>query len=58
MPRDAILLIHRDLLGSLPNGSGRVQQKMDPGENGLARRASTVANPLARRRSAQCCISA
>ena len=31
MPRDAILPIHRDLLGSLPNESGRVQQKIDPG---------------------------
>jgi hypothetical protein len=31
MPRDAILPIHRDLLGSLPNESRRVQQKIDPG---------------------------
>ena len=30
MPRDAILPIHRDLLGSLPNESRRVQQKIDP----------------------------
>ena len=30
MPRDAILPIHRDLLGSLPNESGRIQQKIDP----------------------------
>jgi hypothetical protein len=30
MPRDAILPIYRDLLGSLPNESGRIQQKIDP----------------------------
>ena len=35
MPRDAILPILRDLLGSFPNESGRVQQEIDPGRERL-----------------------
>ena len=31
VPCDAILPIHRDLLGSLPNECGSIQQEIDPG---------------------------
>jgi hypothetical protein len=57
MPGDQSLPVFRDLRRSLSNIGGSIEQEKKRGEYGLARRASTVVNPIPRRRSDQCSIS-